>query len=253
MEIQRNDGVWEEIKLNDYKTKMSIDYKLEETTSRKYISFDRGMSSDKYACELVFRKDHATIENLITIFVDLREANKAILLRGFEEDIFGDHIDHSGTITCVLETNGMDIQNAPVFNVMEFSVEVIAVDYPFVDRSAKPSLTCLQSNWKGGRDFNVKTQMTYGGSFYTTNSMSDHAEFKGSYIISNVNCARLLAYWVWQRGREFVTTSQEWGTDKMFGVSLGDTHQIVIKSVDIERISPILRQVTITLYRQGDK
>ena len=94
--------------------------------------------------------------------------------------------------------------------------------------------------------------MTYGGSFYTSDSKSDYAEFEGTYILNIQNNEELYRFWVYQRGRQFDTTSQTFGTNNMFGASLGNNHSVIIKTIDFEKISPILRQVTITLLRQGE-
>lgn len=258
MEIQKNDGTWHTIKPNDYKHEMAIEYELAEGTGRKFVSFDRGRNSDFYKTTLVFRKDIATIEELFIIFADLRNNNKPIILQMFEENIFGDHIRHdsiaTNPITCILDTDGMGIQESPVFNVMQFEVTLIAVEYIIeLGTPALPSLECLQVNWKGYQQFSTTTQMSYGGSFFSTDTKADHAEFEGTYILNIQDNGDLHRFWVWQRGRQFNTTSAEWGTTKMFGTNLGENHAVVIKTIDFEKISPILRQVTITLLRQGDE
>ncbi len=253
MEIQKANGSWEEIKINDFKHSILIDYELEESTSRKLISFDRGSNSDRYGTKLFFRKDTATVKDLFTIFDDLRESNIPISLRGFEERVFGDHLDYSGTITCILDTDSMDIQESPAFNVLTFSVILVAVEYNIVlGTPSLPNLNCLQVNWTGGHRSDINTQMTYGGSFYSTDSSSDMVEFKGSYLLDIEANERLYKYWVKQRGISFNTTSTAFGAVDMFGEKYGENHNVVIKSIEYKRASPILRQVTIVLRRQGD-
>jgi len=213
---------------------------------------DRGERTDNYTTKMVFRHDTQTVAEVIRSFSDLRNNNKSCLLSEFDMNIIGDHVDYSGNIEFIVEKDGWGVQESPTLNVTEFSVKLSCQSPIFTSGISSLPIMNLQNGWSGGSVWKSNNARLYSGDHIVSNKSLSSAEFSGTFNLNINGNAELYRFWKSIRGNPFNTTSQEWGTNKMFGEDYGDNHRVVIEDINYEIISPIFRQVKIILLRVGD-
>ena len=124
MKITTNAGSYLDVKVIDYSPSILINYELIETSSRKLKSVDRGSSSDRYECKFTFRGKADYIQSIIVTLNELRDNNKQIVLTDIDEKFFGEHVNHTIPINCVVSKMG-DV-SSPVFNIYTVDITLLS-------------------------------------------------------------------------------------------------------------------------------
>lgn len=228
----------------------NINYALIIKSDKKVRSIDRGASTDRYASEMVFRGKSDTIDALYHQLQLLRDASEEVVLSDFEDAYFGDHIDHSNAINCVVYK--IEKLDSPVLRVKTFKIVFLGTDVQLIGTPQLPSLTCLDAQWYGYNEWNTSVNETYDRNNYFVDREADLHLFKGTYHISKDENMDLFRYYSEQRGTEFTVDDGSFGINGMFGPNVtSDTHDVVFKAISYKAISPTLREVTIELIRNS--
>ena len=249
MRLKKNDDSYLELKSNDYKQDILINYKLVEASGNNFISVDRGVLTHRYSSTITFRQQKDIIREIVREITLLRTNGKEVILDEFDENIFGDNIDHSGSISCVVNMFGKE--TSPALNVQTIELTFLPIDLSFVGTTELPaSLSCLNHKWKGYSDWNTHINETYNRSNYFIDREADTFTFEGDYILTIEDNQNLLTFWKTQRGSSFIIDDGDFGTEYMFGEDAGTgQHTVIITDVSYSRFSPISRLVTIKLVK----
>lgn len=243
------------VKVVDSKPITSINYKLVETTGKTIRSIDRGQLSDSYACEFTFRGKKPYIKSIVDCLNGLRAAKLPVVLSALEEPFFGYHILTNEFINAPGVVLDISEIIAPALKVQEITVKIVldTTALVFIGAPILPSnLKCLQSKWSGGNKWGTQVNKTYFNSLYFVDSKIDMYTFKGSYSLSPEDLTNLQFFHRTQRGAKFTIQEQDWGVSDMFGYSdQSSEHEVIIKSIEYDRISGIRMHVTIELIKVG--
>jgi len=241
-----------DVKVIDFDKSILINYNLIENSARQLLSIDRGASSDRYECTFTFRGKQSYIDLIIQTLTDLRAANLPVELTECNESFFGENIDYTLPIDCVVTNFGKS--SSPNFNVFDLTVTLLADTntLSFIGTPNLPlRLRCLQNSFEAYSDWNTTVNETYFRSAYFVDSEEDTYTFTGDYIVNNTDLQNILAFHKTIRGNNFATNDIQFGVPKMFGPTVSETsHVVVIKEITYSRMSAIVYKVTITLVRQ---
>ena len=248
MRFKNDSGSYTEMKITKYQPNVLINYKLIEASGGNYIPIDRGFTTDRYASTMTFRGHKDTIRSLVNELTLLRNNGKQIEIDEFEENVFGDNVNHSGVINCVVEDFGTEM--SPVMNVETITITFLPTDLLFVGTPTLPSLYCLSHKWEGYADWNTHVNETYTRSNYFVDRVADTYTFKGTYSFSIEENKNMMAFHKSTRGQVFTIDEADWGVNKMFGGYITETtHDVIIIDMEYTRVSPTRRQTTISLVK----
>lgn len=251
MRFKNNDLSYTEMKVTKYTPEFKINFKLLETSGSNWISVgDRGPQTDRYVSTMTFRGRTDTIRSLVNELTLLRTNKKEIEIDEFQENMFGDNIDHSGVIKCVV--GDFDKEISPVMNVQQIKVTFIATDLIKIGSAILPSLNCLSHKWSGYSEWNTIVNETYNRDNYFVDRgvQSDTYKFEGTYSLTIEENRDLISFWEQQRGDKFTITDGDFGTTRMFGGYLNEpTYDVIITNISYTRVSPTRRNTKISLVR----
>jgi hypothetical protein len=249
MRFKKNDNTYFTISFQDYVPDIGINYELIELSGNKFRSIDRGIGTDRYATTITAYGKRDYIQSLITELHTLRDNNKPIIIDQVQEGIFGDHINYTVPISCVLLEFGQESQRS--FNTYQIDFKLISSGVTYKTGGSLPDkLKCLSAGWIGAVNMNIHTNETYNSSNYFVNRVADSYQFEGLYTLSVADNAELYNFWKGQRGNVFTIDESDFGVTQMFG-SLGGTgtHDVIIQEITTEPISSIYRSTTIKLIK----
>jgi hypothetical protein len=200
---------------------------------------------------MTFRGSKSYIRDLVAELTTLRRSNKEVIIDQFEENVFGDNIDHTGSISCLV--GNLQEETSPALNVQQIVVDFLATDVLTVGDTGIPtSIICLNTSWKGYSVWNTHINETYNRNNYFVDREEDTFEFEGMYVFNIEDNQKILNYWKTQRGLAFTINDGDWGTDFMFGPDAGNTtHDVIINDISYSRFSATHRKVTIQLIKVG--
>lgn len=247
MQFKNHDLTYTEMNITEYKPNNSINYKLVGLSNGDYTSIDRGLSTDRYSSTLTFRGRKEDIRNLVDKLTELRNNSKEVEISEFQVNIFGDNVDHSGTIKCLVHTFGKE--ESPNKNIQTIKITFLPTDLIFKLGSEIPSLNCLSSKWSGYSDWNAHTVETYTNNYFVDRE-ADTFVFEGTYNLSVEDNSDLLNNWRLIRGNRFTINESDFGTERMFGGSTTDTtHNVIFLDVSYDNLGPVRRLTTIKLVK----
>ena len=250
MRFKKDDGSYFELLVNASAHSIDIKYNLRKLDNGKYIARNNFPKRDKYSATLEIRAEAGYITSLVTELTLLRKNNKEVILDQMEENIFGDNIDHTGEIACVLPFFGN--QESPAMNVQSINITFLPTELVFTPEATLPNLSCANEQWTGFAEWKATTNQSLNSFNYFVDREADSYEFTGEYMLSLEENKNLLGFWKTQRGVPFLINDGDWGVYKMFGGYINTAqHQVIIKAVEYERVSPVLRKTKITLVRVG--
>jgi hypothetical protein len=250
MRFKNNDNSYTDMKVRAYKPQILIDYKLIETSGGNFLSIDRGVETDRYATTITFRGLKDAIRSLVNELTILRANGKQIIFDEFNEPLFGDNVDHSGIINCVIDEFG--VEESVALNVEAVTITFLATDLSFLGTGALPELQCLAHESKGYADWSTRVNETYNRSNYFVDRESDIYVFEGTYSLSLEDNKNLLSFWKIQRGIKFTINEVDWGVERMFGGHIASSvHDVIVVDMDYSRVSPNRRNTKIELVKVG--
>lgn len=248
MRFKKNDDTYFELDIHSYTPEININYNLVQMSGGNFISVDRGVSTDRYASTIDFYTNKEYIKDLVSELTILRDNGKEVIFDQFSEHIFGDNVDHSPAISCVIGDFGEE--KVEDLNAKKISITFIPTNLTFTGDETLPSLTCVDYKWQGFADWNTHVNETYNRSNYFVDHKADSYVFEGTYLLTLEENVSLLSYWKTQRGQKFTINDGDFGVTNMFGSYLNDaTYDVIIKDINYVRVSPTLRNTTITLLK----
>jgi len=250
--IKEDDGHYFPVKARTYKQGIAINYELQELSSRKYRSIDRGDRTDRYSTKLTFSDNPTYINDLLKVITDLRRAGKSIIMGGINSTIapFGDHVDYSGEFDTLVEDFGK--LSSSKFNTLQNSLTFLATGISYSGISKIPDgLECLSHSYETPAEWNTHMNETIFGNNYFVDHTTDKYIFSGSYTLTNSENSELYNFWRQQRGEVFTVTEEEFGVTNMFGGDFaGETsHNVIILDIKYSPISPNFRSVTVKMVK----
>ena len=247
----KDDGNQFEIRASSYEQNILINYKLVPTDSMNFISIDRGVATDRYETRLEFTQPEAYIHDLLDELQALRVANKQIVMGDFPERIFGDNIDHSTTIDCVLYDMGEEADAGK--GVRSIWIKFLMTDPQYIGIPQLPdAIKCIQAGYKAYSIWNTHVVETYNRENYFVDKETDTTLFNAEYVLCDDENADLLRFWNTQRGTPFTVSDTDFGTTYMFGANGGTgNHLVIINKIEYKYISPKIRQTEIELVKVG--
>jgi len=251
MRLKKNDDSYLDLKITNYEQNIRINYKLVETSGSNILSIDRGALTDRYSSTVIFRGHKDYIREIVSEITLLRTNGKELVLDQFNENIFGDNVDYSGAINCLVDSFGKE--NSPTLNIQSIELVLLPTNLTFVGTSQLPtSLNCLYSKWEGYSDWNAHVNETYTRNNYFVDREADTYVFEGDYSLTIDENTNLLSFWKQQRGDAFTINDGDFGTSNMFGPVAGTgAHSVIILNIEYDRFGPVMRSTTIKLVKVG--
>lgn len=251
MRFKKNDDSYFELTAISYKPSILINFELVELSNSKFSSIDRGVLTDRYSTVLSFSNKTEYINSLISELNLLRDNLKPVLIDMFDERVFGDNVDHSGVVSCVI--NSLTPQASETINTQSVDIGFLPSAITYTGGSGIPAeVDCLQGGWKGYSRWKTHINETYQRDNYFVDREADVLVFEGSYIFTVDQNAEAFNFWKTQRGEPFSIEDGDFGVDNMFGSDGGNgTHIVIITNITYENISPTKRQTKIELVKVG--
>lgn len=249
MRFKKNNGTYFTLAFQEYEPIIKINYELIALSSNRVRSIDRGVSTDRYATKLTVIGKKSYITELLVELDLLRANNKPVIIDQCQEAVFGDHIDYSAPISCVIF--GLEDENSRALNSysVEFTLLASTVSYK-LDATLPTGLRCLAHTWTGTSRMNASTNETYNRTNYYVNRVEDTFLFKGTYTLTAAENASLLNFWKVNRGNNIEIDETDFGVTNMFGALGGlGTHTVVIEGIETEQLGSIYRTTTIKLIK----
>jgi hypothetical protein len=232
-----------------YDQKIDIGYELGDLSNGKVISFDRGYLSDVYSTVFEFDGTFAYIESLWADLMALRVAGTPLVLGDVADGIFGDNIDTSNEIKCVID----DITEikARTNTTKAFTLNLLLDSPVFTVPVGIPSdLDCIQTEWVGYNRWKTHVVQAYFGNKHFVDREADTYVFTGRYILNKHDNAMLHNYWRQQRGNVIHINESDWGTSLMFGPDNPSTsHDVIITNMQYNNYAIETRDLTIELLK----
>ncbi len=249
MNIVSFTGTQVPFKARSYSQVMDINYELVRLSSRKYMSIDRGSATDSYGSVIHIEDSNDYIVELLEAIELLRVNNTPVVIGDFQENIFGEHIDHTGTIECYVLGITAIKNTSLIVGSLDITLKATGVSY--IGNSTIPIMKCLQSSYEQTEDRNLVTNVSYNQDVFQVDHEVDTFIFKGTYILSNDQTRDLFAFYRSQRGSPFSIDESNLGITRMFGPNTNTgTHSVIIWDMSYEYVSPVTKKITIELIKQ---
>ena len=172
----------------DFKPVTSLALNWVQAANGNWFATDRGASSDIYEAPVRLYGTESTIETFMTAVEDNRSAGSNVLslsLLNATEHIFGENVDHSGTISATVITMGRKRQNT--WKGFELPVRFRALSPTFPGSSGSLPFNNLEIGYEGDSDITVKKIDTYDNTFSYLDSERDIGLFEGTFLVTNAN------------------------------------------------------------------
>ena len=213
-------------------TKLAI--KWRKLASGNWSGLDRTSSEDTYEANCTIYGTEATINTFIDeISANMGISNNVITLDSFlsTEYIFGENVDHSGTIDASVVNIGPRIQNT----WKGWSIDIVfrATSVSFTGGSSLPTLDKCEIGVQADSDWTITTQENYDGTLSYQDHFSDIGTFNGIFTLSKSDAILLRNYIKTQRTGDF-TLADTFGIDYPFGTRSSNSYPYTTKLIGWE-------------------
>ena len=213
-------------------TKLSI--KWRQVSSGNWSGLDRGTGADVNEAKFgIYGK-----ESPINTFIDEIDANRdadnhVITLSNFfsTEHIFGENVDHSGSITATVLKISRRRQGS--WKGWGIDVTVRATAPSFTGSSSLPTLDCCDIGVRADSNYRINKYDSYQGTMAYLDHQSDSGIFEGIFTLTNANMILIRNYIKTQRTGNF-TLADNFGIDYPFGTRSGNSYPFTTKLIDWE-------------------
>lgn len=193
--------------LPDYRpmTRLSLEWK--KLASGNYYATDRGADADIYEADIQIYGKASVIDDFIEqIELNRQAGSNAITLSNFfsTETIFGENVDHSGSITATVVSFGKKVQAR--WKSYTLSMRVRTLSPSFVGSASLPTLQYLEVGYEGDNDLSILKTDTYNNTFTYTDREADAGIFKGTFLFSNADMKLIRNYIRIQRSADISIT-----------------------------------------------
>lgn len=203
-------------------------------SSGNYSGLDRGSASDYYDANVFVYGKESVINNLIGQIYNNRfaESNVVTLSNFFDtEYIFGENVDHSGSISATVLEIGERRQGS--FKGWGVSIKFRALSPSFTGSTSFPSLTCCDVPVISQANYTILKSDSYTGVFAYSDHLSDSNIFEGIFTVSRADMILLRNYIKSQRTGNF-TLSDTFGVSEPFGPITQSVYPFTTKLIEWE-------------------
>jgi hypothetical protein len=218
----------------DFQVETMLALQWTQLSNGKWTYIDRGASCDRYESTVTIYGIESTINNFITEIEDNRQASDNVIqLSQFNETekIFGENVDHSGTIYATILKIDKVKQNT--WKGFGLSFRLRAISPAFTGTSAIPTLDKLLIGYTADSELTINKLDSYTGSFTFQEANSDNGTFVGTFILPLADVKSLLEYQRVNRGAAF-NVSTIAGVTYPFGKRRGYTFPVNCRIKEIK-------------------
>lgn len=228
--------------VSSFKVDTQLALKWTQVSNGNWVVTDRGASDDYYESVVTMKGRYDEIEPILTELNNNREAgSNVITLSNFvsDEKIFGADIIYTGSLNATV----IDFPNIKQKSLHFFNISMrlrLLSPITFTSDEDLPSWNLVQIGYEGGiQDHTIVKYDTYTGSFTYLEEGKDVGIYKGTFVFSDTDMAKLRRYHAVNRGAKF-TISDIPGVFKPFGPT-GDTFPVdcSIKEIDNEKMRDV--------------
>jgi hypothetical protein len=203
--------------LPEYKPVTSLAIKWRQALNGNWKGTDRGSSADIYEAEIQLYGKESVIDN----FIDEIQANRAadshvLTLSSFAdtEYIFGEDVDHSGSISATIVKFGSRKQ--ATWKGWALDLKLRAISPSFTGSATFPTLEYLDVGPDADRNWTVNKFDSYIGTFSYQDHNRDSGIFNGVFLLSASDMRDMRRYIATQRTGDFLLTD-DFGFGDPFG------------------------------------
>jgi hypothetical protein len=218
-----------------YRVLTQLAIKWVQVSSGNWRATDRGAGEDVYEADISMRGTESIINNVIDQIQNNRLAGSGtpnqITMSGFlgSEHIFGENVDHSGSINAVIMS--MEKRQQAAWKSYLLSMRVRALIPTFTGSSSFPTLEWCDVGAEHDADMTIRKNSTYDGTMIYQDHRSDSGIFDGVFTLSNANFILLRNNIRTQRTGDF-TLSNTFGVAYPFGKRSANAYPLTCKLIE---------------------
>jgi hypothetical protein len=237
---------------------VKLQYKLVERDNGTAITIDRGVNSDMYESTFTIIGETADVEE-VQLSIN-RNTHINISSINSDEAIFGDNVNYSGVISCVVIEISQLKQRLKGTSEITLTIRAERSNITFIGQAVLPQIKCVSTGYWTKTTLGQTINDSYTGINNISDSVKDVYECELQSVLNFDDAQKLQEWYRLQRGREFTMLEADWGVDKPFRdinqngtkPQVGDyPYQARMLSLSIERFGVKHRKVTITLRKEG--
>lgn len=209
-----------------------------QTSSGNWYATDRGASSDIYECEVELNNIRGTVEQFVEEINNNRAADSHVLTLDWFEDnehIFGEDIDHSGSISAtVIGDIKIDQMNWKVYGCKAI---LRALSPSNIGSASFPVLKYLNRGYNANVDgYTVSKYDTFDGTFSYLDMKADSGVFEGEFLFTQTELQGLRRWIATNRGSQ-TTIATIYGVTNPWGPLRGG-YSITAKPMELVEREP---------------
>lgn len=217
--------------LPGWKPETQLSIKWKRLSSNNWSATDRGSSADVYRTKITVYGNETYINSIILGLDSYRRIYIPFTTFYDDEKIFGENIDYTGTLNCILLEKSPRRQLS--FKGFSFDLSLELLSPTFTGSSSFPT---LQYTWmpEQAREYLWKYYPTYDRTWYYTDGYhADSGTFNGTFILTAADMVLLRNYIKTQRTGNF-TLSDTFGVDYPFGRESLNSYPYTCKLIEWE-------------------
>jgi hypothetical protein len=210
---------YKQFKISSFKVSTTLALQWAQGANGDWYPTDRGSGNDYYDTTVTMQGRYDELKDILVEINNNRfNGSNELTLSNFvsDEKIFGADIIYTGTLTATITDFPQIKQKSLNFFNITMSMRLLK-PYTFTDVETMPTLNLSQTGYESGvQDFTITKYDTYKNSFTYLEESNDAGIFKGNFILSSDDLARLRRYHAINRGSNF-TISDIPGVFQPFG------------------------------------
>jgi hypothetical protein len=211
-----------------------------QLASGNWRAGDRGAASDRYESQISIYGPETTINNFINqIYAGRVNGNNQITLSTFADDekIFGENVDHSGSITAtILEMPQRAQASLTGWGISDIYLRAIidATDNEnFTGTNTMPTLKYIETTGTADADYSIKKMDSFTGALSYLDHGSDSGIFEAVFTLSNADFIKMRNYIRVTRSGD-MTLADTFGATYPFGPRSSGSYSFTVKLIDWE-------------------
>jgi len=224
--------------LPDFKALTNLGIGWVQAADKNWFGTDRGASNDVYEAVVTAYGREAYL-NAILEEIESNRVNdgNVIALSGFasDETIFGEDVDHTGTINATV----LSVKRRAQATWKGWGVELKlrALSPSFVGTSTFPTLKHCDVGIDGDTDRSINKEDSYSGTFYYADHQSDFGTFTGTFTVTRAEMKSIRRYIATQRTGVY-SLGNTFGIDYPFGVNSSGAYPFSCKLIAWDDLGP---------------
>ena len=190
--------------LKDFRPETTLALTWSKCSDGSWVAADRGSTSDTYEARINVYGHQSDMNNLVDALQQNRVAQShELTLSWFHDDehIFGEDVDHSGTISATVLDFGTITQGS--WGGYGLSMKLRALSPSLVGTATLPTLQYMDFGYSADSSVSVNKQDYWAGSYTYADSLADAGLFVGTFKLASADMRNLRAYLRTVRGASF--------------------------------------------------